>query len=162
MNPPLFSNSRQNLANHLAMLDLQSLATGDFQSVRIEAQQVQDRGVDVGDIMSVLDRVEAQFVGGAVDDPALDTPSRHPDRKSIVVMIAAVGTLDARGSTEFGGENDNRLVKQPALFEIPEQTGHRQVNLRTHAGVVLSKRRMGIPGTCGAISILGVHRLWST
>ena len=37
------------------------------ESLVVEAEQVQDRGVQVVDVDLVLDRVEAEFVGGAVD-----------------------------------------------------------------------------------------------
>ncbi len=51
-----------------AVLDLQALPPGDFQAAGVEAEEVQHRGVDVGDIVAILDGVEAQLIGGAVDD----------------------------------------------------------------------------------------------
>ncbi len=59
---------RQNLPDRLAVVDLQPLAAGDLQLARVEAELVQDRGVDVGDVVAVLDGVEADLVGRAVDD----------------------------------------------------------------------------------------------
>ena len=45
------------------------VAVGELRVV--EAQQVQDRGVQIVDVNSVLDGLEAELVGGAVDLPAL-------------------------------------------------------------------------------------------
>ena len=59
----------------------------------IEAEQLQDRGVNVGDVMAVLDGVEAQLVGRAMDDPPLDPAAGHPDGEAVVVVVAAVGPL---------------------------------------------------------------------
>ena len=44
----------------------------------VEAQQVQDGGVEVADVHRVLDDVVAEIVGLAVDRPALDAAAGHP------------------------------------------------------------------------------------
>ena len=75
------------------MLDLQPLPAGDLEAVRVEAEQVQDRGVDVGDVVPVLHGVEAELVGRAVDDAPLDAAAGHPDREAVIVVVAAVGAL---------------------------------------------------------------------
>src|SRR5438552_789196 len=59
----------------------------------IEAQAVQDGGVDVVDVGLVLDGLEAELVGGAVADAALDSAAGHPHREAIRVVIAARLTL---------------------------------------------------------------------
>jgi hypothetical protein len=50
-----------------AVIDLQALAAGNVQPARVQAQAVQYRGMQVGDVVRVLDGMEAQLVGGAVD-----------------------------------------------------------------------------------------------
>ena len=50
------------------MVDLQPLAAGDFEPPRVEAEQVQDRGVQVRHIVTVVGRVEAQLVGRTVGE----------------------------------------------------------------------------------------------
>ena len=72
--------SGQDLADRPAVVDLQPLAAGDVEPARVEAQQVQQRGVDVGDVVGVLDGVEAQLVGRAVDGAALDARRRRTRR----------------------------------------------------------------------------------
>mgnify|MGYP002336287781 CR=1 FL=1 len=67
---PLSSN--HNLSNRLAVIDVEPFAAGDFHAVMVQAHQVQDRGVDVGDVVAVLDGVEAELVGRAVGDALFD------------------------------------------------------------------------------------------
>ena len=57
-------------------LPVYSPPAGDVEAVRIEAEQVQDGGVDVRDVMAMLDGVEAELVGGAVDDAAFEAAAR--------------------------------------------------------------------------------------
>src|SRR4051794_28240308 len=59
---------RDDLLNWPAHVDLQELVAGHLQFARVEAELAQHGGVDVGDVMPVLDGVEAQFVSGAVGD----------------------------------------------------------------------------------------------
>ena len=62
----------------------------------VEAELVQHRGVDVGDVVPVLDRVEADLVRRAVDDAALDPAAGHPDREAVGVVVAAVASSRRR------------------------------------------------------------------
>src|SRR5437016_5937524 len=100
------------------MLDLQALPPGDLEATGVEAQEVEDRGVDVGDIMAVLDGVEAQLVGGAMDNAPLDAATGQPDREAVVMVVAAVGALRAGGAAELGGPADDRVVEQPAPLQV--------------------------------------------
>ncbi len=43
---------RDDLFNYLPVVDLQPLAAGDFEPPRVEAELVQDGGVDVGDVVA--------------------------------------------------------------------------------------------------------------
>jgi hypothetical protein len=58
----------------MAVVDIQSFASGDFQAARVEAELIENGGVDVGDVVTVLDRVEADLVGRAVDTPPFSPP----------------------------------------------------------------------------------------
>ena len=44
----------------------------------VEAEQVQDRGVEVVDVDATLRDRDAVLVGRAVDDPGLDAAARQP------------------------------------------------------------------------------------
>src|SRR5262245_58209201 len=98
--------SSQDLTNWPAVIDLQALAAGDIEPARVEAQHVQQRGVHIRDIVRVLDRMEAQFIGRAVDGAPLDPGACQPDGEGVRVMIAArrrggdpVANLESGGST---------------------------------------------------------------
>ena len=75
------------------MFYFQPLAAGDFEAVRVEAQKVENRCVDVGDVVSVFRGMEAERVGGAMDDAPSNAAAGHPDREAVVVVVAAVGAL---------------------------------------------------------------------
>lgn len=54
-------------------VDVEALATGDFQLAGIAAELREDRSMNVGHIVPVFDRVEINFVRRAVSDPALES-----------------------------------------------------------------------------------------
>ena len=56
----------------------------------IEAQQVQDRRVQVVDVNAALDRVPAKLVGGSVDVARFDAAASEAHREAVVIVIAAV------------------------------------------------------------------------
>ena len=53
------------------MVDIKSFLAGDFQPTGVEPELMEHRGVDVRDVVTLLDGVEAQLVGRAVDHAAL-------------------------------------------------------------------------------------------
>ena len=71
------------------------------QLVGLEAQQVQDRGVQVADLDGVFDGFESEIVGGSEDRSAFDAAAGHPDRIAIGAVVAAVGALGGGGAPEF-------------------------------------------------------------
>ena len=56
----------------------------------VDAQAVQDRGVQVVDVDGVLDDVVAVVVGLAVGDAGLDAAAGQPDREAARMVVAAV------------------------------------------------------------------------
>ena len=71
------TGSRQDLPHHLAMhIGQPEVAAGVAvgEPGVVEAEQVQDRGVQVVDVHGVLDGLVAEFVGRAVDVPPLTPP----------------------------------------------------------------------------------------
>ncbi len=85
--------SRQDFLDHVGFLD-----AGEFvveaavevgQVMRIEAGQVQDRGVQVADVAAVDDRFVAELVGLAITGPPLHAAARHPVEEALRVMVAA-------------------------------------------------------------------------
>src|SRR5205809_854435 len=104
-------------ADRLAIVDLEAFAAGDLEPAGVEAELVEDRGVDVGDVVPVLDGVEAQFVGRAVDDAPLDAAAGQPGTIALRVVVAAV-RLGAGRAAELGAPDDDRLLEHPALLEV--------------------------------------------
>ncbi len=61
--------------------------------------------MDVGDVVAILDGVEAQCVGDAMGDAPLEPAARHHDRKCEWMMVAAIGALRAGRAAEFGADD---------------------------------------------------------
>src|SRR3954467_3520727 len=55
----------------------------------VEAEQGEDRGVQVGHVDAVLDGVEAEAVGAAEGQARLDAAAGQPHREAVGVMVAA-------------------------------------------------------------------------
>src|SRR5262245_20782993 len=108
---------------------------------------MQDRGVDICDIMSVLHGGEAELVGRAMNAATLDTTAGHPHGESEWMVIAAVGFFCSWGTAELGGPDDERFVEQTALFEVANQAGDWFVDARAVYFVVAVEVGVGIPAT---------------
>lgn len=72
----------------------------------IEAEQAHDGRVQVVDVELVLDRVEAELVGGTDRAPALYASAGHPHGKAGRVVVTAVAFLTHRRPTEFAAPDD--------------------------------------------------------
>ena len=127
------------------MIDFQALAAGHLEPSRVETELVQDRGVQVGDVVPMFDGVEAELVGRAVDDAALDAAAGEPGGEAVGVVVAAVRLLRSGRSAELGAPDDERLVQQAALFQIRQQSGDRLVDLGAEFRVTCLERRVGVP-----------------
>ena len=81
--------SNKDLCDRLPVIHIEALLPRNIQPPGIEAEQVQHGSVNVGDIVPVLDRMKAQFIGRAVNDAALYSGSGHPRRETIGMMVTA-------------------------------------------------------------------------
>ena len=102
------------------MVAVEAFAAGDFEPPRVEAELLQHRGVQVGDVVPILDSVEAKLVRRAMHNATLNAAATKANGKSVRMMIAAVGTLRAGRAAEFGGEDHKRFVKHSALLQIAQ------------------------------------------
>ncbi len=90
----------------------------------VEAEQMQDRGVQVMHMHRVRHRFEAEVVGCPMHGSPLDASSGKPHREAVMVMVApvllagVVGTrqLHGRGTSELTAPNNQRFVEKPALL----------------------------------------------
>src|SRR5262245_30084662 len=85
-----------NLLDHLPVDRRQPFLAPQVQvaePVLVEPQLLQDGGVNVAEVVPVLDGVQADGVGGPDHLAALDAAAREPHGEAEVVVIAAVAAL---------------------------------------------------------------------
>ena len=132
----ILTKSPYDRGDRSAVVNLQSLAPGDFQPPGIQPQLLQDGGMNVGDVVTVFDRMEPDFIGGPVHDAAFDAAARHPHAKSVNMVIAPVRPLRPRSPAEFSSKYNQRFVEQPAATEVLQQGGHRLVDRASQRFVI--------------------------
>ena len=59
------------------------------QSGVLDAEQVQNRGMQIVDVNLVFDRVESEFIGLAVNDGGLDAAAAEPDGVAVRMIDRA-------------------------------------------------------------------------
>ena len=115
----------------------------------VEAQEVQDGGVEVVDVDLVLQRVPAEFVGGSVDHAAADAPARHPHREAERMVLAAVVPFGRGSAAEFATPQDQGVFQQAAGFQVGEEGRNRLIDGLAALGEVFAEAAMLIPGVVG-------------
>ena len=78
----------------------------------VEAQQVEDRGVEIRDVQASFDRLEPGLIGRPDPLAAFDAPTGQPHGEPVGMMIAATA-LPGRCPSELASPNDKCLVQQP-------------------------------------------------
>ena len=96
--------------SHVESLDLER------ESLVIDSQTMQDRGVHVVDVDRVADDVVAKIVRLTVDDTRLDPSPRHPNGEATRVMVPAVvfaskSALAIDRASKFATPDNQRIVK---------------------------------------------------
>ena len=131
--------------NDFADFSGQPLAAGDGQAIGIEAKLMEQRGVHVGHIVAVFDRVKTYLVRFSVGDSSLDSAARHPDGEPIRVVIAPVAVLGTRCAAEFARPDDQGFIQKPALFEVFEERPNRLIHLAAEFGMPFLESFVGVP-----------------
>src|SRR5688500_18348049 len=72
------SSSYHDLTNRRPIVDVQPAPSRHLEPPRVDAELMHDGGVDVRDVMAVLDGVETEFISRAVDDAPLDAAAGEP------------------------------------------------------------------------------------
>ena len=106
---------------------------------------MQHRRVEVVDVDLVPHREKAIVVGRAELDPRFDSTAGEDGRESVRVVVAAVGTLRNRGSTEFATDNHKRILEHSASFEVFDEGSDRLVNFSRVALVISAEGVMLVP-----------------
>ena len=90
----------------------------------IEAQQVQDRRVQVVNVHFVFAGAGPQFVRCAVNHATFYAATGQPDAESAVVVIAAgiviAIAITRDGAPKLAAPDHQRAVEQPGLFEVSQ------------------------------------------
>ena len=94
----------------------------------VDAELVENGGIEVADADFVFDDVVGVFVGFAVGDAAFDAAAGHPGGEAFRMVVAAVlvaleGALTIGRAAEFSGEDDEGVVEHAALFEVVDEAG---------------------------------------
>ena len=75
----MWQNSSNDFHDRLAMVDLKSFATGNLKLAGVKTKLPEDRRMNISHVVSVLDGMEADFIGRAVSDATFDSAASHPD-----------------------------------------------------------------------------------
>ena len=119
---------RQRFFNELAAVDRGPLGTAVVKIRQVEViqpQQMQDRRMDVVNVIRLLDGAESDFVGRSDRLASLDARASHPDREAPGIVIsphrrAVIGRtiFVKRCSAEFSAPDDERFIEQAARIEV--------------------------------------------
>src|SRR5215472_608073 len=102
--------------------------------------------MDVGNVMAMFNGVEADGIGGAVNDAAFDTATGKPGAEALRVMIATIA-LSAGRAPELGAPNDQCVVEHATALQVFQQAGdgsialcgkHRVIGLDTSVSIPLA------------------------
>src|SRR6516164_9530333 len=74
----------------------------------IEAQKVQDGGVQIVDVQPIFDGVQAHLVGAADDLAPLDAAAGHPHREAVGVVVTAIPGFGLWSAAELAAPDYQR------------------------------------------------------
>src|SRR3954447_21549149 len=104
--------------------------------------------VNVSHVVRILDGMEADFVGGAVLDAALNAAAGEEGAEAPGMVVAAgfvAGAFGAGGAAELGAADDERVLEHAAALEVLDQRGDGFVGLGGERGVVGLDAGVGVP-----------------
>ena len=106
--------SHQNLLRHHARnIGQTEIAPAETigQSLVIESQKVQNRGVKIVYVHTIFDGVIADVIGCAVYKTRFHPAAGHPYRIAVWIVISPVAAFADRRSPKFAGPNDQRIFQ---------------------------------------------------
>ena len=94
------------------MVDIEPLAAGDIQFGGIETELVENGGVDVGDVVGMLDGIKTKFIGCAMNYTGLYAATGEPDGEALWMMVTP-RSLRTRRSAKLSAENHQCILHIP-------------------------------------------------
>ena len=100
----------------------------------VDAEAVEDGGLQIMDVDWVPGHVVAKIVGLAVGDARFDAAAGQPDREAARVVVAAgvvrrLPALAVDRAAELAAPDHQRIVQQPALFQVFDQGRRGQIRV---------------------------------
>lgn len=90
------------------------VAEGEF--FVVQAEQVEDGGVEVVHVEFVFNGLISPFVGGAVGMAGSDAAAGQPNGESLRIVVAAVVVLREGSASEFAAPPDEGVLKKTSRF----------------------------------------------
>lgn len=84
------TSSGEDFLDRMPQVHFQAFVSRDLKLTWVEAQLVQQGGVNVGDVMSILDRVKTDFVGCAMGDATSNAASRKANGKAVRMVVPSI------------------------------------------------------------------------
>ena len=117
------------------------------QGLVIQAQQMQDGGVDVVDMNAILYGPQSNGIRGAVSHASTHTSAGEPQCVAPRIVVAAGSLFAHRHPSKFTTPNDECVLEQAPLFQVAQQGGDGLVGSPTVTSVVLGYILVRIPAT---------------
>ena len=136
------------MAMHIRQADV-TASKAEGKLFVVQAQLVQDRGMDILDHQLILDRGITKFISLAINRSSLETATCDKQAIPVYMVIPPCCRRDPRGmrsSSHFTRPDDNRLVQQASLLEIQDQCRHSLVRNHGILIVILDEIPVLIPG----------------
>ena len=113
--------SRENVMYHVSA-DVRQAKVATAVSIRelfvIEAEEMQDGGMEVVDVDLIFSDLIAVFVCRAIGHASADSGASQPRGKCVRMVRTADRAVVVGCATKFGGPDDQSFRQQPSLFEV--------------------------------------------
>src|SRR5262245_38115442 len=149
--PSITGWSRHRRVDRLRSLDADELliepAVEVTEAIGVEAHQAEDGGVQVLDMVGMLDGLGAEFVGGADGDAPPRAAAGHPHGEAVGVVVATCpgGVFGGGLPAELAAPDNQRLVEEAASLQVLDQAGDRLVGAAGVAVVIEQQVAVGVP-----------------
>ena len=116
----------------------------------VDAELVEEGGVEIVDVDGVFDDIITHLVGFAVGEAFFDAAAGGPEAEAARVVIAAVVgfgeiALGVDGAAEFAAEDDEGIVEEAALFKVLDEAVAGLVDVLALGGDIAGERAVLVP-----------------